>query len=204
MSGGSSGGEDAGRRPAEPTEPTRRLFFALWPDEAMQQELAHAARKIVRASGGRPVPARNLHVTLAFLGSVAESRLPVVRAVAARVAAGIAPSAGSVSLTLDRVQHWARPRILCATTEVEPVAAAALAQALKLQLAGAGLTPDLRPFRAHVTLARKVNRYSRELSLPPVTWTFGSFSLVDSRTDPEGSLYSVLDSWPLDGSRQNP
>jgi len=51
---------------------TRRLFFALWPDEATREQLAHITRKAVRGSGGRPIPVENLHSTLVFLGSVPE------------------------------------------------------------------------------------------------------------------------------------
>ncbi|MDE2447406.1 MAG: hypothetical protein KGO22_00440, partial [Gammaproteobacteria bacterium] len=41
----------------------------------MREAMAEAARKAVGASGGRPVPAANLHITLAFLGSVPTRRL---------------------------------------------------------------------------------------------------------------------------------
>src|SRR5579883_616458 len=69
-----------------PGAPTRRLFFALWPDEAMREAMVQAIREPVRASGGRPVHAGNLHVTLAFLGAVPERRLTEL-AEAARAAA---------------------------------------------------------------------------------------------------------------------
>jgi len=70
-----------------PAERTRRLFFAFWPDEATREAMHHSARKAVRGSGGRPVPASNLHVTVAFLGSVAESLRPEVERIGAEVAA---------------------------------------------------------------------------------------------------------------------
>jgi 2'-5' RNA ligase len=73
---------------------------------------------------------------------------------------------------------------------------------LKSALSGEGITPDLKPFRAHVTLARKVPAEvmvapSRRRAVPSVLWTFTHFVLVESRTGPSGALYSVLSSWPL-------
>jgi 2'-5' RNA ligase len=35
------------------------------------------------------------------------------------------------------------------------------------------------------------------LPLRPVVWTFDAFALIDSRTEPSGPLYSVIDSYPL-------
>ena len=46
-----------------------RLFFALWPDEALRQQLA-VYPPMLKGCGGRLVVQDNLHITLAFLGSV--------------------------------------------------------------------------------------------------------------------------------------
>lgn len=168
---------------------TLRLFFALWPTERMQSALAKAAAPAVSAAGGRPIPNGNLHSTLAFLGAVPESRfgdLSVVDGVAAP----------PIALTLDRIEHWRRTEILCACASVTPQAALDLASALKETLLAAGFSPDLKPFRAHVTLARKVAR-ARDEAMTPVEWSFDSISLVASQTAPSGSSYSVVRSWSL-------
>jgi RNA 2',3'-cyclic 3'-phosphodiesterase len=76
-------------------------------------------------------------------------------------------------------------------------AATALSAALKDAAAAAGFTPDLKPFRAHVTVARKVMRAPRECALRALVWRFDDFALIDSRTEPAGPVYSVVDSYPL-------
>jgi 2'-5' RNA ligase len=214
-SGGHSGTESLDSRDAG-----QRVFFALWPDDGLRTAFARATSEAVRASGGRPVPAHNLHATLVFLGSVAKRRIPQIEAIANRVAAASgaaaeAAAAGSAasgtvvsstasadaplrpSLVFDRIEHWEKPRLLCATTSTSSAAASALAEALRQNLTAAGFTPDLKPFRAHVTLARKVPRGSHESTMHSVLWSFTEFALVESRTGAQGSLYSVLNSWPL-------
>src|SRR5581483_1918956 len=81
-------------------EPTRRLFFALWPQEAEQLDLERASRDALRplqnslrasredprsAPGPRLVPSCNFHLTLAFLGSIPMSRVAQVQSIAAEV-----------------------------------------------------------------------------------------------------------------------
>lgn len=178
---------------------TRRLFFALWPGEAMRQELASATREIIRASGGRPAPIENLHLTLAFLGSVPEEAIEKVREIATRVAGEHDPGKTPVAITLDRIDYWAKPQIVCSTASQTPASATELAERLKEQLVAGGFAPDLKPFRAHATLVRKARRPRGELSMVPVVWSFTDFALVESRTAEQGSLYSVLDSWVLSG-----
>ena len=164
----------------------------------MQEALANAVSSIVREADGRPVPQKNLHLTLAFLGSVPESRVDALRAVAEQCSRTLSARDVPIVITLDTLDHWRKSEILCATAHTTPPAAVTLAEALKRALGEAGFAPDLKPFRTHATLARKVHRVTHELRMPPVRWTFRDFHLVESRTDPSGSLYSSREKWALD------
>lgn len=175
-----------------PDEPrSHRLFFAIWPDEAARAALVHATRKAVRGSGGRPIPVANLHSTLVFLGAVAEEQLPQLTAVAAGL------GSPSFELLFDRLEHWPRPAILCAACSQPPPAAVELASTLGKLLLKQGFAPDAKPFRPHVTLARKVMKPHAVGALQPIAWPVNGIALVESVTAPEGSRYTVLGSWPL-------
>lgn len=183
-----------------PREPSRRLFFAIWPNHSEQTAFAHAARKAVKASGGTPVPVSNIHLTLIFLGSVPERKLADLSAIARRVAALFPQDALPLQLEFERLEHWKKAQVLCAVPAEATGSAAAtarLAESLRREMVAAGFTPDLKPFRAHVTLARKVQRGSLELDMHALLWRYSGFALIDSRTEPSGVLYSVVDSWSL-------
>jgi 2'-5' RNA ligase len=190
------------REATTPKEASRRLFFALWPDEGMQAALAEATEAIVQSSDGRPLPPENYHITLAFLGAVPESRIGALRPIAAQVAEAFPLHGEPIEVTLDRVEHWRKPQLLVATASSTPTLAARLSEQLKRALVGQGFSPDLKPFRAHATLARKVRRVTRELDMPPVHWTFRDFRLIESRTEPSGPIYSTREIWALDDSRR--
>jgi 2'-5' RNA ligase len=188
--------------------PTRRLFFALWPSGAQREALLHAIVKIVRHCGGRPVPAPNLHVTLAFLGSVPERRLEELSAIARRTAAAWPADAAPLAVSLAAPEHWAKAQVLAVLEREEelrgaPAAGAAeLARILTTATAAAGFSPDLKPFRAHVTVARKVARAPHSIEMRGVLWSFDDFALVESRTLAEGPVYSVVESYVLGGAEK--
>jgi RNA 2',3'-cyclic 3'-phosphodiesterase len=209
-----------GTPPAAARERTRRVFFAFWPDETLRAELVHATHKATRACGGRPVPAHNLHTTLLFLGSVAEARIPDLVAIGARVraagsVAGAVEAAPTPALVFDRIEFWERARVLVATISAMAMSATgtragnadapssglaiatALAASLLRETHAAGFAPDLKPFRPHVTLARKVARVGRPLQMHEVRWPLAGFALVESVTLAAGPLYGVLNSWEL-------
>jgi 2'-5' RNA ligase len=166
----------------------------------MQRALADAAEPAIRVvadsdPGVRPVPATNFHLTLVFLGSVPRARLQAVE----KAASCCTRVVQSVQLVLDGIEHWRKPQVLCATASETPATAARLVDALAAALMAEGFTPDLKlPYRAHVTLARKVRRAARVPQIAPQVWTFHSFALVESKTRAEGSEYSVVASWLLD------
>ena len=185
----------------EPREPARRLFFALWPDEAQRTALADGVVKSVRHSGGRPVPVASVHVTLAFLGSVPERRLGELHSIAHGIAHDWPAQALPLHITFDRLAHWAKPQILCVlgseTLDAQPGSVSRLATALKDATAAAGFSPDLKPFRAHVTVARKVMHAPAVHALPALTWSFDAFALIASDTRSAGPVYSVVESYSL-------
>lgn len=152
----------------------RRLFFALWPDSAQRAALAAAAQRLFPLSG-RPVDAADYHVTLAFVGSVEESRLDAFR----ELAVPLAP----VELTLDLVEHWPKPRVLVAAASRTPPALLAAVDALWHRLDRLGIAREARPFRAHATLARDVRQWRTGRPFPPVAWIASRISLVESRAD---------------------
>jgi 2'-5' RNA ligase len=165
----------------------------------MQSALANAARPLLTACDGRPIPTQNLHLTLAFLGSVPEPRIQALTPIAARVALAFQHVASApIEIDLDTLDYWRRSEILCATSAAAAPAAAALADTLQRTLTENGFAPDLKPFRPHATLARKVRRVTRERHMPRVRWSFRDFHLVESRTAPTGSLYSSREIYPLD------
>lgn len=217
-----------------PRERTRRLFLALWPDEANQLKMDRATREALRSlDSPRAVPAHNLHVTLVFIGAVEEGRLASLRSIAERVSreacaaaepgqSGDAQRTRAVELIFERIEYWEKAKVLCALTDEasrasQAAPAAVLADRLRGCLLDDGFAPDLKPFRPHVTLARKVvlkreapgaaspdqpagtsqSGRASDFSMAPVIWRFTQFALIDSRTEPGGSLYSVLARWPL-------
>jgi 2'-5' RNA ligase len=179
------------------------LFFALWPNPALQSALVDAARNVISAAGGRPVLPQSLHVTLAFLGAVPDADLGKVAAIAAEVANKAERT--PVQLAFNAIEYWKKPQVLCATAPA-PAAGTSLADALattlKSRLVTAGFTPDLKPFRAHVTLVRKVPRGTYDRTLAPVLWSFTEFALVESLTEPGGAVYRVLKTFPWADRRQ--
>jgi 2'-5' RNA ligase len=181
-------------------EPTRRLFFALWPDEVLRVAFARATHRAVEASCGRPVPAHNLHATLLFLGPVDESRVPEVQAIGAR-GVGLLNDSSAPGLVFDLIEHWKKPRVLVATTSAASgpgfMLANALVEVLRREMTGAGFMPDLKPFRAHVTVARKVARVSQALQMEEVRWPVTGLALVESVVLAEGPRYDLIDSWAL-------
>lgn len=181
---------------AHAAEPTQRLFFALWPSALEQHALAQAAHKVARHSGGRAVPEDKLHLTLAFLGSVAQRRLGELSKIAGACATQLA-SDGPLLLTFTRLEHWARPQVFAAIATGGTESARALAEALKDALCAAGFAPDLKPFRAHVTVARKVAHPPPPAMLRPIDWSLHTFALLDSRTEAAGPIYSVVESYAL-------
>lgn len=169
----------------------QRWFFALWPDPAARDALA-AARAGLIPPGARPTHPLDLHLTLRFLGELDDTGLASAEAAAGGVASG------AVAVLLDRLGHFARSRVLWAGPSRPDPSLLALADQLEAGLQGAGLPPEPRPFRPHVTLARKVNRRPGPESPWPATigWQATTFALAAGNPGAT-PRYTRRRQWPL-------
>jgi len=166
-----------------------RLFFALWPDDAVRAELARWSRELHALCGGRITPPEKLHVTLAFLGKVEEARVAEVE----RAAGEVAPRA--VSLVLDQPGYWKHNRIAWAGASVVPPELEALVSELRGALVKSQIRFDAKSFASHVTLLRGAREPAAMPALAPVEWRLYGFALVQSVTLPRGSRYEIRKSW---------
>jgi 2'-5' RNA ligase len=173
---------------------THRLFVASWPADAWRERYGDVLQRVEWASGGRRIPVGNYHLTLAFLGPVATDRLAAVTAALGRV------HAPAFELTFDRIDYWPKPQLLCAVATTLPQAAPGLVGLLWQALVRLGFKQEVRPFKAHLTLARRVERRPSGGALAPVPWPVDRFALVESRSTSEGPVYTPLAFWPLSSS----
>lgn len=175
-----------------------RLFFALWPGERLRAGLASATAAIVGQIAGQPVPPGNLHVTLAFLGPVPGHALVPLFDV------GGQGSWPAVDIGFERIEYWAKPRVLVAMASKVPSAGLTIVERLWAGLEPLGYVREARPWRPHLTLARRIRRP------PPDNLVFGPLepfgdeppwrlALVDSIAHAEGPRYKPLADWPLAG-----
>ena len=171
---------------------SRRLFFALWPNEPVRRALFRARGQLDGFSG-RPTHPQDLHITLVFLGSVSAERQMCVEAVAGKI------RGKPFDLTIDHFGFWPRPRILWCGPSETPAALQELVQYLQKGLKRCGFDPERRPYAAHATLARKARKIHCPALETPVQWPVREFALVSSRSGGEPPRYEPLRTWRFTG-----
>lgn len=170
---------------------TQRLFFALWPPAELSHELYRLAGNALRGGAGRRVLPENIHLTLAFLGSVNSSFRECTEQAAAAI------RVGSFTLLLEQMGYWPKSSILWVGPNQTPQPLIQLVQDLNAGLAGCGYEAEKRPYAAHLTLARKARPRQTIRSIESRTWEINQFHLVQSHTHADGVRYEILRSWPL-------
>jgi len=142
--------------------------------------------------GGRAVPERNIHLTLAFLGSVPVERINELRDIAQSI------QVPRFQLDLTRRGCWKRSAVAWIAPDQTPASLASLALELQRRLREAGFRIDDKPFRPHVTLLRKAKCKPDEAQpAEPIVWKVGQFSLMRSETPQTGPVYTTIASWSL-------
>jgi len=166
-----------------------RLFFALWPDDLTRARLATAVDSLPKLPG-RPVPVRNLHITLVFLGAASAEQQQVLRSGADTI------HAQSFDLTISQLGCWPHAAVAWLAPDTLPPPLLDLVEQLQSVCRRAGFEPDPRPYHPHLTVARKVRRVA-PARIAPIHWQINTFSLIESVSGRAGSEYQQLAFWPL-------
>lgn len=163
-----------------------RLFLALCPGEAVQTALAAQAQAWHwNPDAARYAPA-DWHVTLHFIGAVPRSRLAELRA-------GLDVPVPPFELRFGQPALW--PHGLAVLLPMAlPVALQQLHDLLARRLHQLDLRTDERPYRPHLTLARRAQTARPPARWPAWGWRVRGYALMEStgETEPGGQRYRVL------------
>lgn len=175
-----------------------RLFIAV---ETPPAVAAHLVGIVPAASGIRPTPAAQVHLTLRFLGECDAGQ-------AGRITAALGTlAAEDFALRVTGAGRFRGQQGSVLWAGLAPCPALdALHAAVTDALQAAGIAPERRPFRAHLTLARCRPAVPdamlrdwvaahRELAVPP--WQARRFVLFESRLDRHGATHAPIGMWPL-------
>jgi 2'-5' RNA ligase len=175
-----------------------RAFLAVEAEgEVRAQLLEQIAVLRPGLPGARFATPAGLHLTLRFLGDSRPDQLVAFEAVVQRAAAQCPEGEAEVT-GLGTFPESGGPRVLFVALALPP-AVIELQRACEAAAVAAGFTPEARPFRAHVTLARWRERAQRP-TLPAVRlarFPLSRATLFRSELLPSGAVYTVLASFPF-------
>ena len=194
----------------------RRLFVALDPDDAVRAGAAAAVAWLKDAADplGRAlrfVDPGALHLTLRFLGEVAEERLEGIRWAVSAAAAGGA----SLSLQLRGAGAFPSPgraHIVWLGVGGDVAPLQGLAASLDHLLAPLGFPAEGRAFRPHLTVARSrlgvpglgAALQAASAALAPIPWHATTLTLFESQLGRGGARHLPLLRASLGGPAETP
>lgn len=165
-----------------------RLFFALWPHAAARAEIERV-QQFLPTTGMQLVSSANLHLTLAFLGSVEKTIMESLMECAATL------TVPAFRLTLDHAEHG--PGMLWLAPSEIPPPLMTLAGDLRRCMHVTRLPVEQRAYRPHVTLARKAPHAIPLPAIEPIDWDVGCFCLLQSLMQSGSTVYRSVRCWPL-------
>ena len=170
-----------------------RLFIALDLPAATRAELAAWADRAAPPAVRR-VPAENLHVTLAFLGSRSGDEAAAARALLPALARPL----GELRVTGALWLPPRRPGVLSVALAADETLAALHDELVAALAEAIGFVPERRRFRPHVTVGRVARdaridtRPALQPPAPQLTFPARAVVLYRSRTSPQGARYERL------------
>ena len=161
-----------------------RLFAALWPDDALREAIVAQRAQWSWPKQAQRVRAERLHLTLHFIGNVASERVDVLQQALRAV------DVEALDLALDTAAVW-RNGVASLLPQAPPAELLRLHAASGAALAAAGVELERRPYRPHLTLARRAFGAVAPAAPFALPWRSDAFVLVES-----GLRYTVIERYP--------
>jgi len=164
----------------------KTLFFALWPSERQRELLRDTINPALTSVEGTAIDRRNWHVTLVYVGTFPEERIPGLMAAVDII------DPGNIRLRFDRLSFWQRPKVACLDVMTIPPELERLVTSIEHALMPFGYTPQERTYRPHITAARRVRTFPEVRLTRAVELQWSDFELVESISIRGDVQYRVL------------
>lgn len=180
---------------------TKRVFVAINLPDEIKKELDSVIEKLQKLNpdyGVKWVIPENLHLTLHFFGDLDEDKI-------AQVEAGIDEIAKKINAFKMQTGSFGcfpneqNPKVIFIEVKDTDAIHNLIGQ-LEVTLENLGFPVDARPWRPHLTLGRikdGAQCKTSGLELAPKIFEVKSIELMESQLMPKGSVYSVINSFPL-------
>lgn len=179
------------KEPFEISPSTKRLFFALWPDDDVVQKIKQHALKQFLDCQGKILEKNNWHFTLAYFGVSDAATQACLEEQVKTI------TSQPFELSLSKCGYWPRPKVAWLAPAEIPDELKQLTYNLQHAIIPCGFKPETREYLPHITLVRKAKNNPAALDISPIIMKVSKFCLVESKTYPEGAQYKVLKSWDL-------
>ncbi|MCB5278309.1 MAG: RNA 2',3'-cyclic phosphodiesterase [Candidatus Cloacimonetes bacterium] len=181
-----------------------RLFIALEPPSLVKKELLDALRYLqgIKHSGINWVKPENLHLTVNFIGEVAEHRLiELKKLVAKQVQRYSSPILAAEGIELYPYRF---PRLIWLKLGGDESVLKALNRQTLSSLRALGIEADAKALKLHVTLGRIKSQQSPEFERAALSYkisnqnlAWNTLSLYKSLLRPDGPKYEVIEQYDL-------
>ncbi|MBD3359893.1 MAG: RNA 2',3'-cyclic phosphodiesterase [Candidatus Buchananbacteria bacterium] len=183
---------------------TKRLFLAINIPPVIKNQLTELILKLQKNNKNKPikwVAPKNLHLTLHFLGSVPEQKIPAINRAIEPIVAKFPILNFALSNSINSFPDLNNPKVIfLEIKELNDGQTIKLQKKIGESLAQLGFKIDKRPFHLHLTLGRvkfKTTVQIPNLQYPNSNFQIDSIDLMESQITLQGPIYSIIKQYNL-------
>lgn len=163
-----------------------RVFFALYPDNQIRDQLSNLTHRISEQNCVKPA---NLHLTLHFIGHTGDLNCLIKQATEIRC--------NPFELCINQFGIFNRAKVLWAGPKECPGELSQLANDCFYVTTQCGIDNNVEQFKPHISLIQRIKSFPDLADFEPIKWQINKFCLMLSEPDDNGVQYSLVETFPL-------